>query len=74
MYVALLERSRRWNVREPLGLVQEEPRIIQSVALIDPAHLPGHKYLLTRALLDSSHWWLCAHYLATLETHCMVER
>jgi len=29
---------------------------------------------LRAALLDSSHSWLCAHYLATLETHCILER
>ncbi len=50
MYVALLERSRRWNVREALGLVQEEPRIIQSVATIEIAHLPSDQYSLSGML------------------------
>jgi hypothetical protein len=29
---------------------------------------------LRAGLLDSSHSWLCTHYLATVETHCIVER
>jgi hypothetical protein len=29
---------------------------------------------LGAALLDSSHSWLCAYHLATVETHCIVER
>jgi hypothetical protein len=50
MYVALLERPRGWNVGEPLGLVQEEPRIIQSVTTIKLAHLPIHQYSLSEIL------------------------